>query len=96
VPCELRFGAAKSGSRRLAQQLEKILNVIEILLLKTPSETYYVKIRTYLEQAGPPIGANDLLIAAHALTLNLIVVTVNIREFSRYPALKVENWLERI
>lgn len=96
VACELRFGAAKSGSRRLAQQLEKILNVIEILPLETPSETYYAKIRTYLEQAGTPIGANDLLIAAHALTLNLIVVTANIREFSRCPDLKVENWLERI
>jgi len=95
VACELRFGAEKSGSRRLVQQLEKILNVIEILPLETPSETYYAEIRTYLEQAGIPIGANDLLIAAHALTLDLIVVTANTREFSRCPDLKVQNWLEK-
>ena len=94
VAGELRFGAAKSGSKRLAQPLEKIFNVIEILSLESPSETYYAKIRTYLEQAGTPIGANDLLIAAPALTLNLIVVIANIKEFSRCPDLKVENWLE--
>ena len=95
VAGELRFGAAKSGSKRLAQQLEKVLNVIEILPLESPSETHYAKIRTYLEPAGTPIGANDLLIAAPALTLNLIVVTANIKEFSRCLDLKVENWLEK-
>ncbi|MFM6159195.1 MAG: PIN domain-containing protein, partial [Sphaerospermopsis kisseleviana] len=46
-----------------------------------------------LEQQGTPIGSNDLLIAAHALTLNLTVITANVREFARVPNLKVENWL---
>ncbi|MDM8565660.1 type II toxin-antitoxin system VapC family toxin [Candidatus Halobeggiatoa sp. HSG11] len=94
VDCELRFGIRKSGSIKLAKQLEQILNTIDILPLETPCETYYAQIRTHLEQAGTPIGPNDLLIAAHALTLNLTVVTANIREFSRVPNLKVENWLE--
>ncbi|MFB2838582.1 PIN domain-containing protein [Floridanema evergladense] len=64
-----------------------------ILPLTPPVEQYYAEIRTELEQLGTPIGGNDLLIAAHALTLNLTVITANIREFSRVPNLKVENWL---
>ena len=57
-------------------------------------DRYYAKIRNTLEKQGQPIGANDLLIAAHALSLNLTVVTANVREFLRIPNLKVENWLE--
>ncbi|MFK5968642.1 MAG: type II toxin-antitoxin system VapC family toxin [Candidatus Marithrix sp.] len=94
VACELSFGVKKSGSTRLANQLDKILDAIDILALDVSCETYYAKIRYHLEQAGLPIGPNDLLIAAHALTLNLIIVTANVREFSRVPDLKVENWLE--
>jgi tRNA(fMet)-specific endonuclease VapC len=93
VACELRFGASKSGSIRLQQQLEQILQRIPILPLETPVELQYAEIRTYLEQAGTPIGPNDLLIAAHALTLGLTVITANLREFSRVPTLNVENWL---
>ncbi len=96
VACELRFGVEKSGSIRLAHSLEQILAAIEILPLEIPCETSYAKIRTHLEQAGTPIGPNDLLIAAQALTFNLSVVTGNEREFSRVPGLKVENWLKPI
>ncbi len=53
----------------------------------------YARVRAYLETQGTPIGGNDLLIAAQALALDLTVVTANIREFSRVPNLKVENWL---
>lgn len=93
VACELRFGAAKSGSPRLVQQLERILDLVLILPLEPPVEKHYAAIRTYLEQAGTPISPNDLLIAAHALSLNLKLVTANTREFGRVPALSVENWL---
>jgi tRNA(fMet)-specific endonuclease VapC len=93
VACELRFGAAKNGSIRLQQQLEQILQFIPILPFETPVELQYAEIRTYLEQQGTPIGPNDLLIAAHALTLGLTVITANLREFSRVPTLNVENWL---
>jgi tRNA(fMet)-specific endonuclease VapC len=93
VACELHFGATKSGSIRLQQQLEQILQFIPILALDTPVERQYAEIRTHLEQQGTPIGPNDLLIAAQALTLGLTVITANLREFSRVPTLKVENWL---
>ena len=54
----------------------------------------YATIRTHLERQRTPIGSNDLLIAVQAFTLNLTLVTANVREFSRIPNLKIENWLE--
>jgi tRNA(fMet)-specific endonuclease VapC len=93
VACESRFGARKKNSPKLIEKLEVILDSIEILPLTHPVEEYYAEIRTYLERQGTPIGGNDLLIAAHAITLNLTVVTNNVREFFRIPNLKVETWL---
>ena len=93
VACELRFGVAKSNSSRLREQLKRILGVLPILPLESPADQHYAEIRTHLERAGIPIGPNDLLIAAHALALNLTLVTANTREFERVPSLKLENWL---
>ena len=94
VACELRFGAAKKASTRLTNQLESILSVLTILPFEEPAEKYYAKLRHYLEQAGMPIGPNDMLIAAQALALDMCVVTDNVREFSRVPELTVENWVK--
>ncbi len=59
VVCELRLGVLKSGSSRLVQQLERILEVLPVLCLEPPVDEHYAAIRTYLEQAGTPIGPND-------------------------------------
>lgn len=67
--------------------------MLPILPLDTPVDIHYAAIRTHLEQAGTPIGLNDLLIAVHARSLNLTLVMANVREFSRVPNLSVENWL---
>lgn len=93
VASELRFGAAKKGSARLTAQLEAILGAITVLPLEEPTDRRYAEIRQALEQAGTPIGANDLLIAAHALALDRTLVTANEAEFRRVPGLVVENWL---
>ncbi len=93
VACELRFGAAKKGSPKLTVQLESILSALKILPLEEPVDQHYADIRLHLHQSGLPIGHNDLLIAAHARTLGLIMVTNNTREFSRVPGLQVEDWL---
>ena len=93
VACELRFGVAKSGSSHLMQQLERILEVLSVLPLAPPVDAHYAAIRTHLEQAGTPIGPNDLLIAAHALALDSTLVTANSREFERVPTLSLDNWL---
>lgn len=93
VAAELRYGAAKKGSQRLAAQLETILAALEIIPLETPADTTYGATRVALEAAGTPIGANDLLIAAQTLALDMVLVTNNEREFERVRGLKVENWL---
>lgn len=56
--------------------------------------SHYCATRLALERIGKPIGPNDLFIAAHALALDLPLVTDNLREFSRVPGLRVENWLD--
>jgi tRNA(fMet)-specific endonuclease VapC len=94
VACELRFGVYKSGSKSLTQKLEQVLKVLPVISLEPPVETYYAAIRSHLEQAGTPIGSNDMLIAAHALMLDLTVITANLREFSRVPNLRHKNWLQ--
>jgi tRNA(fMet)-specific endonuclease VapC len=93
VAAELRYGATKKNSARLTSQLEAVLGAIEVLTLEAPVDAVYGVIRAGLERIGQPIGANDLLIAAHALALDLTVVTDNEREFSRIDGLRVENWL---
>lgn len=93
VACELRFGARKKGSALLTARVEDILSVIEVLALDADADRLYAEIRTELEASGAPIGPNDLLIAAHALALGLIMVTANTAEFSRIHDLPVENWL---
>lgn len=93
VAAELRFGAAKSGSRRLSRQLDAILAALEILPLEEPADRHYATLRRQLEKRGMPIGPNDLLIAAQTLAADCNLVTANEREFSRVPGLRVVNWL---
>ena len=92
VAAELRYGAARRGSVHLSRQLDAVLSAIETLPLDEPADRHYGTIRAELERAGRPIGHNDLLIAAHARALGAILVTNNVREFSRVPDLEVEDW----
>ena len=93
VAAELRYGSAKKGSPRLASQLDAILSVLEVLPFGAPADSTYGLLRTRLEQSGKPVGANDLLIAAHAVALGHVLVTDNEREFNRVDGLRCENWL---
>lgn len=93
VAAELRYGAAKKGSPRLSRQVESVLSVLDVLPLEQPVDEYYALARTRLEMKGQPIGGNDLLIAAQALTLDYTLVTDNEREFRRVDGLSVDNWL---
>jgi tRNA(fMet)-specific endonuclease VapC len=93
VAAELRYGAVKKNSSRLSAQLEAVLGAVDVLMLEAPVDTVYGELRARLERAGRSIGANDLLIAAHALALGHAVVTDNEREFSRIDDLRIENWL---
>ena len=93
VTGELRYGANKKGSPRLSSQVDAVLGVLEVLPFEAPADASYGLLRTRLEQAGTPIGANDLLIAAQALALGYVIVTDNEREFSRVEGLRLQNWL---
>jgi len=62
--------------------------------LEAPVDRVYAELRARLAAAGRPNGANDLLIAAHALALGLTLVTANTREFARVDGLSFENWLD--
>ena len=94
VSAEIHYGLRKGASAKLRTQAEKVLDVIDILPLENPVNKYYGEIRTFLNRTGTPIGGNDLFIAAHSLALDLTLVTANLREFSRVPKLRLENWLE--
>jgi tRNA(fMet)-specific endonuclease VapC len=93
VAAELRYGAAKKQSPRLTAQLQAVLGALEMLPLQKPADVTYGELRSRLEKAGRPIGGNDMLIAAQALTLGLTLVTDNEREFAQVKDLRRENWL---
>ncbi len=93
VAAELRYGCIKGGSKRLAKAVEDVLGEITVLPFDGPADVEYGAIRARLEAAGPPIGSNDLLIAAHASSTGSTIVTANADEFKRVRGLKVENWL---
>ena len=90
---ELRYGCAKSGSKRLLKAVQDLLSEIDVLPFDVPADADYGGIRSELEAAGKPIGSNDLLIAAHAYATGATVVTANTDEFKRIRGLNVENWL---
>lgn len=93
---ELYLGIEKSQQADKARQiLKQLLQFIPALPLPIETAVHYARIRAVLEKQGRPIGANDLWIAAHALTERYILVTNNVKEFARIPELHVENWLEQ-
>jgi tRNA(fMet)-specific endonuclease VapC len=93
VAAELRYGCAKSGSKRLLSAVEDLLGEINVLPFDVPADAEYGGIRSELEVAGKSIGSNDLLIASHACAIGATIVTANAHEFKRIRGLKVENWL---
>jgi tRNA(fMet)-specific endonuclease VapC len=90
---ELEYGVAKSKNRRLNEQrVEEFLSPLEILPYDEIAASIYGDIRLQLEKSGEPIGPLDLLIAAQALSRELVLITNNEKEFKRVHNLKVENW----
>ena len=91
---ELAFGVTKSGSARNRNALEKFLAPLEIMAFGADAIWRYGQLRTGLERAGTPVGALDTLIAAHALSLDVTLVSNNLREFQRIDGLRCENWVD--
>lgn len=93
VQYELLFGLAKHGSQRLQAAFDIQMQNLVVLPMDESVGPSYARLRAHLERNGTPMGANDTLIAAHALALGATLVTAD-AEFTRVPGLKLENWLE--
>jgi tRNA(fMet)-specific endonuclease VapC len=91
---ELCFGAEKSGSGKNLLALQHFLEPLVIADFDLASAQEYGRLRKLLESSGTPIGPLDTQIAAHALALKVVLVSNNIREFSRVPGLRLENWAQ--
>ena len=92
VATELRFGAAKLASPRFQAAVEAWLAGFDLRPWPLAASHHYAQARTALERAGLPIGGMDLMIAAHALAEDSVIITNNAREFHRVPCLAVEEW----
>jgi tRNA(fMet)-specific endonuclease VapC len=91
---ELRFGVEKSRQPATSRRtLQTVLDVLNVASFDTKAAQRYGGVRADLEAQGKPIGPLDTLIAAHALSLDLTLVTNNVREFTKVRSLRVENWV---
>lgn len=92
VAAELRFGALKLGSARFQAAVESWLAGFTLKAWPLEATHHYAQMRTQLERNGTPVGNLDLMIAAHALAEDSVVITNNAREFHRIPGTCVEEW----
>ena len=92
VLAELEFGATKTGFARHRSRLDGLLLSLPVEPFTTADAARYGELRAALQRRGEMIGPLDALIAAQALRLGATIVTHNLREFTRVPGLKVEDW----
>lgn len=85
--------SCQEGLRPSAGTVTNCARRFEILPFEAPAEITYGELRARLEATGQPIGGNDMLIAAHAVSLGHTIVTDHEREFTQVDGLSVENWL---
>ncbi len=91
---ELEYGALKSNnSTKALTILEELKHYIPVLSMDEKVAKHYANIRADLAKKGTPIGNNDLWIAAHARSLDITLVSNNIKEFERVISLQTENWV---
>ena len=93
VNYELEYGITKSSApKKRQQQLEELCSLVTVLPFGRTEAKVTADIRAKLEKKGTPIGPHDLLIAGTTLANSAVLVTNNIKEFSRVPKLQIENW----
>jgi len=94
---ELLYGVEVSPKRRQDEvALAAFLGYVEVLDFPDKASSHYAKIRADLKSRGAMIGANDLLIAAHARSMGLTLITNNTREFGRVRGLSIDNWAKNV
>ena len=92
VTAELLYGAQKKQSPKLTQIVSSFIDNFLLYDFDKRAASFYATVRNDLERQGNVIGANDLLIASHALALDAVLVTNNTREFARVEGLVLEDW----
>ena len=92
---ELFYGVRKKQNKKLEVAVREFLLPLEKFCFDENAALHYGEIRAQLESTGSLIGAHDMLIAAHAKSIEAILVTNNVREFQRVQGLVVENWAKR-
>lgn len=91
---ELLYGAEKSARpAHHRRQVDSFAALLQVLDFDGPAALHFAEIRASLERKGQSIGAYDTMIAAHARSRGLVVITGNLKEFSRVEGLRSENWL---
>jgi tRNA(fMet)-specific endonuclease VapC len=90
---ELRFGAEAKRSTKLRRAIAGIIKDLDVLPFDRAAADRFAEVAAALTRRGRPIGALDTLVAAHALSADLTIVTNNTKHFSRVPGLRVENWV---
>jgi tRNA(fMet)-specific endonuclease VapC len=98
VLAELLFGAARHPTKgvEIRQDIDDMASRLAVMPWSARAADEYSQLRTFLERQGTPIGTMDMMIAAHALAENAVLVTNNLREFSRVPNLRLENWMIQV
>ncbi|MBL1277608.1 MAG: PIN domain-containing protein [Ectothiorhodospiraceae bacterium] len=94
---ELCYGIENGESSKKEARWKELDNFTQRLLIDSLDEDaarHYGFIRALFKKQGTPIGNNDLLIASHARSLNAVLVTNNVKEFSSVPDLTIENWVD--
>lgn len=90
---ELRFGAEKRNSKRLHRLIDTFVTTVDVVPFDARAAALFGRVCAGLEVTGTPIGVLDTLIAAHALSLRLTLVSNNTKHFTRVKGLKTVNWL---
>lgn len=89
---ELAFGAARRRSAKLQGMIERFVGSVQVLAFDAAAAARFGELAASLAEAGTPIGEFDTLLAAHALTCDLTLVTHNRKHFDRVPGLRTESW----
>lgn len=89
---EIELGLARRSNRRLKGLCERLFEILHVVPYEREAARQYGTLASRLLDAGIPIGLEDTMIAAHALSLHLTLITHNLRHFERVPRLRVENW----
>ena len=91
---ELMYGAMRTGSSKTPAVISRFVTYVGIVNFDDAAAEEYARLRCFLEANGTPVSAADLMIASCAKAKKAVLVTNNVKHFSKIPGLEFENWIE--